>query len=89
MCVGGIDGGERLKKKIRKRGEKEQFVSFCRRLHVLAGTFEGHRNGTPCTGTSEIRLLHWNSSCFRVGMHAPAFASWFVVYGRECLSLEL
>lgn len=58
MHVGGIDGGERLKKRIRNGRKKEQFVSFCRYLHVLAGTFEGYRKGTPCTGTSEKDFHH-------------------------------
>lgn len=61
-------------------------MSFCRRLLVLAGTFEGYRNGTLCTGTSENDLYYrvftevtvaLELLLFRVGMNAPAFASWF------------
>lgn len=61
-------------------------MSFCRRLHVLAGTFEGYRNGTLCSGTSEKDLQYrvftelnvaLELILFRVAIHAPAFASWF------------
>lgn len=52
VCVGG-EGGKRLKE---RKKEKKRFVSFYPRLDVLAGSFEGYRNGDSCTSTSEKDL---------------------------------
>lgn len=86
MCVGGIDGGERLKKDKEQGGKKSSLCHFA----AVFASLQGHLKGTEMelfalahqkkiyiravftelTGALELLL-------FRVGMRAPAVACWF------------